>query len=112
MFPDECTPRRDADLAHIAAFGSVLIASVNKYFDAPYGNSQVQLYHGAGTRLLNWGPELATREKKPITLFGSPMGTKLYAELGFRVLDYVTAQVDGEEENVSLCVMVYDKNLL
>jgi GNAT superfamily N-acetyltransferase len=122
MFPDECTPRRDADLAHIAAFGSVLIASVNKYFDAPYGNSQVQLYHlathpdyqrhGAGTRLLNWGPELATREKKPITLFGSPMGTKLYADFGFRVLDYVTAQVDGEEENVSLCVMVYDKNLL
>lgn len=99
-----------------------MIASVNKYFDAPYGNSQVQLYHlathpdyqrhGAGTRLLNWGLELAMREKKPITLFGSPMGTKLYAELGFRVLDYVTVQVDGEEENVSLCVMVYDKNLL
>jgi GNAT superfamily N-acetyltransferase len=122
MFPDECNTRRDADLAHIAAFRSVLIASVNKYFDAPYGNSQVQLYHlathpdyqrhGAGTRLLNWGLELAMREKKPITLFGSPMGTKLYAELGFRVLDYVTVQVDGEEEKVSLCVMVYDKHLL
>ena len=51
------------------------------------------------------------REKKPITLFGSPMGTKLYAELGFRVLDYVIVQVDGEEEKVFLCVMVYDKHL-
>jgi len=40
------------------------------------------------------------------------MSTKLYAELGFRVLDYVTVQVDGEEEKVSLCVMVYDKHLL
>ena len=122
MFPDECNTRRDADLAHIAAFRSVLVASVNKYFDTPYGDSQVQLYHlathpdyqrhGAGTRLLNWGLELAMREKKPITLFGSPMSTKLYAELGFRVLDYVTVQVDGEEEKVSLCVMVYDKHLL
>ena len=75
MFPDECNTRRDADLAHIAAFRSVLIASVNKYFDAPFGNSQVQLYHlathpdyqrhGAGTRLLNWGLELAMRERSP-----------------------------------------------
>ncbi len=84
-----------------------MIALVNKHFDTPYGNSQVQLHHpatypdyqrhGAGTRLLNLGLELTMSEKKPITLFGSPTGTKLYAELGFRVLDYVTVQVDGEK---------------
>ena len=105
--------RRDADLAHIAAFRSVLIASVNKYFDAPYGNSQVQLYHlathpdyqrhGAGTRLLNWGLELAMREKKPITLFGSPMGTKL-TQTRFQGVGLCHSPSGwGRGEGISLC---------
>ena len=96
--------------------------SAKNHFDSVYARNLVELRHlathpdfqsqGAGTRLLEWGIKLARTEMKPITVFSSPLGTKLYTKVGFKLLDFVTIQVPGEEEKVSLDVMIYDKHLL
>ena len=62
---------------------------------------------GAATQHCQWGMKLAKERKVPITVFGSPVGQELYAHLGFVLLATVVVQVEGEEEKVSLGVMVY-----
>jgi GNAT superfamily N-acetyltransferase len=104
------------------AFNVALASAKKSDFDKVYGDRQVHLLvlathpdyqrHGAGTRHCQWGMELARERKSAVTLFSSPMGTRLYTELGFKMLDHVAVQVPGEEEKLSIGVMTYDKAFL
>ena len=104
------------------AFDIALADAKKSHFDETYGERQVHLLilathpdyqrQGAGTRHCQWGIELAKEQKSAVTLFSSPMGTRLYSELGFKMLDHVTVQVAGEEEKLSIGVMTYDKDFL
>lgn len=62
---------------------------------------------GAATQHCQWGMKLAREHKVPITLFASPMGQRFYTRLGFGLLATVTVQVEGEEEKLSVGVMVF-----
>jgi len=101
----------------------IALTKAKKYrLDTAYGDRQVHLMilathpdhqrQGAGTRHCQWGMELAKEKNSAVTLFSSPMGTRLYTELEFKILDYVTVQVVGEEKKLSIGVMAYDKAFL
>lgn len=67
-------------------------AAFTKYF-AQYGNQQIHLWllcthpsfrrRGAGTRLCEWGLDQAKQRAVPATVLASPMGNRLYEEVGF-----------------------------
>lgn len=88
-----------------------------KWFDDPYGNKQLHLRkfatyldhqrRGAGTQHCRWGLQLAKEQIVPITVFGSPMGKRLYSQLGFSFLATSTCQVEGEDEMVFDDAMVH-----
>jgi GNAT superfamily N-acetyltransferase len=102
------------------AFDVALATAKKERLDQPYGDRQVHLLilathpdyqrHGAGTRHCQWGIDLARERRSAVTLFSSPMGTKLYTQLGFKMLDHVTVQVPGEEEKLCIGVMAYDND--
>ncbi|KZF24051.1 hypothetical protein L228DRAFT_281163 [Xylona heveae TC161] len=39
---------------------------------------------GVGSKLIDWGFDIAQRERVPVTLVGSPLGTSLYRKKGFK----------------------------
>ena len=51
--------------------------------------------------------KLAKEQKVPITLFGSPLGKKLYSYIGFDLPTIITVRVEGEEEKLSIGVMIH-----
>jgi len=61
--------------------------------------------HGAGTALTKWGINLANKYDVAIGLFATSMGEPLYAKLGFQSLAKPTAQVEGEDEKVTMTIM-------
>ena len=86
-------------------------------FDKFYGDTRIHLedlythpkyqLRGAGGKLVKWGISQAKAQNKAVTLFASPMGKSLYAKLGFKDLDTTSAQVEGEDEKLSIAVMAY-----
>jgi GNAT superfamily N-acetyltransferase len=61
----------------------------------------------AGTALVQWVLDKATKEGLPVMLTASPLGRLLYKKLGFRDLEYIECGVEGEEEKVGTWVMVW-----
>lgn len=51
--------------------------------------------------------EKAQKLSQPVTLFASPMGRELYSFLGFESMGNISVQVKGEDEKLSIAVMVY-----
>jgi GNAT superfamily N-acetyltransferase len=102
----------------MAAFDSAISAASEKYFNSVYGDRQVELWilgthpdyqsHGIGTRQCKWGMRYAEAHAVPVTVFSSPMGERLYRSLGFRLITHITVQVEGEEEKLSIGVMVFE----
>jgi ribosomal protein S18 acetylase RimI-like enzyme len=88
-----------------------------KLFDEQYKNSHFQLqilathpeYQrcGAGTALCLDGIVMAERAGVNISVFASPMGKRLYKNLGFRRVATVLVRADGEEESISIEAMIY-----
>lgn len=115
-----CEGRRDADPKRMKAFTETISKAKKKWFDDVYGNDQLHLRiigthpdyqrRGAGTQHCKWGMNLAKEHKVPITLFSSPLGQKLYSHIGFDLLATITVQVEGEEEKLSIGVMIYTKS--
>ena len=117
-----CDDRRDADPKHMKAFKDAVTKAKKKYFDDVYGNQHLHLRilathpdwqrHGAATMHCDWGMDLADAHKVPVTILSSPMGSKLYSHLGFETLAHFTVQVEGEEEKLSIGVMIrkYEEN--
>jgi GNAT superfamily N-acetyltransferase len=108
--------RRDLNQKRANAWTETLRTSKKILFDGRFSNYiqlQILATHpkyqrlGAGTALCNDGIRAARMLRLPIAVFASPMGHKLYSQLGFTTLDTVTIQVKGEEENVVLTAMAY-----
>lgn len=112
-----CEDRRDADFERIKAYTNTIATARKKWFDDVYGARRLHLKmlgthpdyqgRGAATQHCRWGMELAREHKVPITLFGGPLGQRLYSHLGFHILASVIVQVEGEEEKMSIGVMIY-----
>lgn len=96
----------------MVAYGEAMTENFDKFF-ARYGEEQLHLWmlithpnfrrRGAGTELCNWGVEEAARRGGWIlTVMASPMGKNLYDHLGYNLVGYGTAQVDGEVEKVDI----------
>ena len=113
---NECEGRQDADTKRMRAFADTLAAAKKRYFDDQYGRDRIHLRilatdpkfqnRGAGTKHCTWGMNLAKERNLPVTLFSSPMGQKLYTHLGFILLGFVTVQVKGEDEKLSIGIMM------
>ncbi|KAK4649347.1 uncharacterized protein QC761_118050 [Podospora bellae-mahoneyi] len=107
LFIDE---RRDGNREHMKAYAAAMERTFARCFES-YGKEQLHLWmlvthpdfrrRGAGTRLCNWGvDESARRGGWILTVMASPMGRKLYEELGYVLVGTDTARVGGEEEHV------------
>ena len=115
-----CEGRRDADPKRMEAFTDTISKAKKKWFDNVYGSDKLHLRilgthpdyqrRGAGTKHCEWGMDLAKEHKVPVTLFSSPQGQKLYSHIGFDLLATITVQVEGEEEKLSIGVMIYKKS--
>lgn len=115
--PPNIEPRRDAHPRRMEAFTDTMEVAHCQYFSDIYGTNHIHLKilathpdywrRGAGTKLCNWGIDLAEKNRTYISVFASPMGEKLYARLGFKELAIVVVQVKGEEEKVSISAMLY-----
>ena len=109
--------RRDADFERMKVYANTIAPAKKKWFDDVYGARRLHLRilgthpdyqgRGAATQHCRWGMELAREHKVPITLLSGPMGQRLYSHLGFLILASVTVQVEGEEEKMSIGLMVY-----
>lgn len=110
--------RIDANPIRLAETKKQLGEAKKMWFDDAYGDQQLHLrilgthrdYRqlGAGTMLVHWGQELATKEGVAVTLFASPMGSKLYTKLGFRNVGTVQIHADNDEESVDRVGMVWE----
>lgn len=110
--------RRDANPVHMKAFHEAIMKAKKVYFDDVYGTSQIHLMilgthpdyqrQGAGSSLCRWGMDLAKDNNVCVSVFGSPMGKKLYAYLGFSELATITVQAEGEEAKLYIAAMVYE----
>lgn len=61
---------------------------------------------GAGSQLVKWGEEkLARRARCVLTVLASRMGKELYEHLGYGLVGFETARVDGEMEKVDIFAM-------
>jgi GNAT superfamily N-acetyltransferase len=99
------------------AFMQTMMDGKRRYSDDIHGTNRIQLQilathpdyqrQGFGSRLCNWGIELAKSRDMYIIVFGSPMGKALYSILGFRELAELPVQVKGEEEKIVLTMMEY-----
>lgn len=99
------------------AFTKAMKVAHHQYFNDVYGTDHIHLKimathpdyrrRGAGTKLCNWGIDIAEKNQTYISVFASPMGEKLYSRLGFKELAVVVVQVEGEEEKVSILAMLY-----
>jgi GNAT superfamily N-acetyltransferase len=98
-------------------FAEALARGFDKYF-APYGKEQAHLWllathpdfrrRGAGTMLCNWGKEQAMKTGCMLTVFASPMGKRLYQELGYTLVGSVKVQVDDEDEKLQVACLVQE----
>jgi hypothetical protein len=93
------------------AFDTALGGSKKGCFDKLYGEKQLHLLilathpeHNVTGWLSHceWGLGLAKEQKTAVTIFSSPMGSKLYTQLGFKMLDHVMVQV---EERLRNCLL-------
>ena len=108
--------RRNANLAHLSAFGEVMDSVHQELWADRYPeNFHLDLLctfpdfrrRGAGTALTRWGIEAATREGAIVGVESSLMGVALYERLGFGFLCERTVHVDGDDETLPVKIMVY-----
>lgn len=101
-------------------YSETIMQARKKWFVDEYGSKKLHLRvlgthpdyqrHGAGTQHCKWGVKLAQEHKVPITLFAGPLGQGLYSHIGFTLLANLTIQVEGEEEKMSMGVMIYKES--
>ena len=114
--PDEgLEERRDANKTHFVEFGKAMARGFDDYF-ACYGKEQIHLWllathpdfrrRGVGTMLCNWGTEKAIEKGWVLTVLASPMGNKLYQELGYKLVGQFTIRADHEDESLEIYCLV------
>lgn len=92
----------------MVAFREAVGRAKREMFDEKYGEAQLYLgmlachpdyqRRGAGEMLCKWGLEKGKAENLTLTLYASPMGSRLYSRLGFEEVGIFRTQVEGEEE--------------
>ncbi|KIW09096.1 uncharacterized protein PV09_00041 [Verruconis gallopava] len=109
------SPRRDMDPTRQAEFIDAITAAERRCFGPQWGQHRMELAdlachpafqrRGAATALTRWGMAKASLQGVPVMLTASPMGRKVYLNLGFRELDYF--EVGGGIERIGTWVMVW-----
>ncbi len=89
--------RHDANRLHMKVFRETLTNARKRLFDDDHRSRYIQLLilgthpdhrkQGLGSSLCKQGMDLAKDKNAYVSVFGSPMGKKLYASLGFRELE-------------------------
>jgi ribosomal protein S18 acetylase RimI-like enzyme len=112
--------RRDANSLHMAAYRMCVDQAQEEYFDRIYGTHQLSLAQlathpdywrrGAATMLLDWGFDISSQKRWPITVFAGPTAYSLYRKLGFKTAGMVTTKVLGEEEEIEFPGMTWEAN--
>lgn len=110
------TERRDANPARVEKYAEEFSKAKSHFFQQPYGDKNLYLSilachpayqrRGIGKQLVNWGLDKAKQEGLDLTVFGSPMGSLLYRNVGFKEVGKFRVQVDGEEEFLDTLAMV------
>lgn len=110
--------RRDANPVHFREFARRMSEGFDRYFGS-LGSNQVHLWllctrpafrrRGAGTQLCQWGIRLAARQRIHTTVLASPMGKRLYGELGFALYGSFIIQVEGEDEKLEIWALTREK---
>ena len=110
--------RKDASPERMAAYSRGSAKARKELFVSRYGERQLSLRQmatlpaywrrGAATKLCNWGKDEARKAGVAVPMFASPMGRMVYAKLGFKEVGQWTAQVEGEEESVTLHAMTWE----
>ncbi|ORY67026.1 uncharacterized protein BCR38DRAFT_364158 [Pseudomassariella vexata] len=103
--------RKDANPAHFRQFKKTMDEGFQQYLRR-YGDNQIHLWllcthpsfrrRGAATRLCRWGVERASLQSLYTTVLASPMGKKLYEELGFFLDGSFKIKVDSEPESLEI----------
>ncbi|KAF1986480.1 acyl-CoA N-acyltransferase [Aulographum hederae CBS 113979] len=109
--------RRDGHAQRMQAWNKTTSWSKQRIFDDIYGTGHFHLQilathpsyrkRGAATALCNVGLAAATRLNMVVSVFASPMGRRLYRQLGFCYVNEVRIQVEGEDQFVILTAMLY-----
>lgn len=102
----------------MAAYRADLNKAKKTLFDDKYGDTQLYLgmlachpdyqRRGGGKMLVTWGLDKAKAEGLDLTLFGSPMGSRLYRKLGFKDVGGFRTQVEGEDEYLDSLAMALE----
>ncbi|KAK3114203.1 hypothetical protein LTR53_007703 [Teratosphaeriaceae sp. CCFEE 6253] len=110
--------RRDGHPARMAAFKKATSQKRQELFVAKFEDRQMSLRHlathpdyrrrGAGSMVLQWGFERAREQGVAITMFATEVGEPLYERHGFKVLDRIRIQVEGEEEYLMISCMAWE----
>ncbi|PQE20516.1 Acyl- N-acyltransferase protein [Rutstroemia sp. NJR-2017a BBW] len=108
--------RRDAKPIRSAAFIDCALR-VRQSNNEAFGINQLYLRilgthpdyrrRGFGSRLLKWGVDRATRDEVVICLMSTKSGYPLYIACGFKELESIRIQAEGEEVFVVMRRMVY-----
>jgi len=109
--------RRDANQLHMKVFRETLTNARKRLFDDDHKSRYIQLLilgthpdyqrQGLGSSLCKQVMHLAKDKKAYVSVFGSPVGKKLYAFLGFRELETIEVQPFGEEQTLYISAMIY-----
>jgi len=108
--------RRDGDPRRMQAWTAITAKSKAEVFDSVFGPRHIHLQilathpnyqrRGAGRALCEWGARFAERIAAPITVFASPIGSLLYRNAGFMLVENVKVQVaEDDHEGVVLAGM-------
>jgi ribosomal protein S18 acetylase RimI-like enzyme len=102
----------------MVAFREAIGRAKRVYFDENYGEEQLYLgmlachpdyqKRGAGEMLCRWGLDKGKADGLNLTLFASPMGSRLYRRLGFEEIGSFRTQVVGEDEFLDIPGMVLE----
>lgn len=116
--PPNHPERRDASPAHMEAYSKNSAKARRELFVSRYGERQLSLRQmatlpqywrrGAATALCKWGKEEARKVGVAVPMFASPMGKMVYESLGFREIGTWVAQVEGEEEFVTIHALTWE----
>ncbi|KAH7144823.1 acyl-CoA N-acyltransferase [Fusarium sp. MPI-SDFR-AT-0072] len=108
--------RRDANLPHMRYFASRVEEVYDMHF-SQFGSRQLHLVNlathrdyrrrGCGAALCKYGVEKAEREGFVATVFGSPMGIKLYTSVGFKIIGAEPMIMPGDEEGLTTTALVW-----
>lgn len=108
--------RRDANLVRMRYFAA-RVEEVFQIHFSQYGDKQLHLVNlathrdyrrrGCGTALCHGGMNKAADNGLISTVFGSPMGKRLYMSLGFEVIGTEPLRLPGEEEGMTMAALAH-----